>query len=295
MVKKAKLKNTLARFQANKKKTVALGMNPYNPMNFENQKHKKNNHKQITQKDILPFTEEESILFVGEGNFSFACSLAELFPSNAYRMIATCYDSETQVKEKYEDAVQKINTIEDLGGTVLYEIDATKLSSLKVFKNQRFDKIVFNFPHVGAGIKDQDRNIRSNQVMLKDFFYNAADLLSSRQVFNDMNDGEIMVTLKSGNPYDLWDIKKLAKQSGKLLTKTSFMFNPKLYPGYQHRRTIGFSEGLSKPENEEIIDKNCRTYVFVKVPPPPEKKKRVKKPPKNDKSNNAKHIKKTKE
>lgn len=131
-----------------------------------------------------------------KGNFSFARSVAELLPSIAYKIFATCYDSESDLKEKYEDAIENIQAIEDLGGTVLYHIDATKLAKLKQFKGKRFDKIVFNFPHVGAGIKDQDRNILTNQKLLQSFFENAAELLTSRILYNDMNDGEILVTLK---------------------------------------------------------------------------------------------------
>jgi len=268
MAKKKKLANRLAKFQEKRKKIV---LNEYNPLIskkllFLGNKNKNKIHKQQTQKDVIPFTEEDSILLIGEGNFSFARSVAELLPSITYKMIATCYDNEIELKEKYNDATENIKAIEDLGGKVLYHIDATKLASLKHFKGKRFDKIVFNFPHVGAGIKDQDRNVLTNQKLLQSFFDNAAELLTSRILYDDMNDGEILVTLKSGNPYDLWDIKKLAKSTGKLITKTSFQFNPYLYPGYHHRRTIGFEEGISKSENEEIIDKNCRTYVFINKP-----------------------------
>lgn len=35
----------------------------------------------------------------------------------------------------------------------------------------------------------------------------------------------------------------------------SFAFHPTLYPGYSHRRTIGFKEGLSKGSNEEIEER----------------------------------------
>lgn len=264
---KKKLAKTLSRFQEKRKKAI---LNEYNPLNSEkfhlSNKNKKKVHKQQTQKDIIPFTDEDSILLVGEGNFSFAKSIADLLPSITYKMVATCYDSKEDLNEKYNDANENIQAIEDLGGKVLYQIDATKLASLKQFKGKRFDKIVFNFPHVGAGIKDQDRNILTNQKLIQSFFDNAAELLTSRILYDDLNDGEILVTIKSGNPYDLWDIKKLAKSTGKLITKTSYYFNPNLYPGYHHRRTIGFEEGISKSENEEIIDKNCRTYVFINKP-----------------------------
>jgi len=111
-------------------------------------------------------------------------------------MVATCYDSKEDLNEKYNDANENIQAIEDLGGKVLYQIDATKLASLKQFKGKRFDKIVFNFPHVGAGIKDQDRNILTNQKLIQSFFDNAAELLTSRILYDDLNDGEILVTIK---------------------------------------------------------------------------------------------------
>jgi len=68
MAKKKKLANTLAKFQEKRKKAV---LNEYNPLKSEKLQLLKNNknkkHKQLSQKDVIPFTEEDSILFIGEG------------------------------------------------------------------------------------------------------------------------------------------------------------------------------------------------------------------------------------
>ncbi|KAG5460512.1 MAG: hypothetical protein BJ554DRAFT_7432, partial [Olpidium bornovanus] len=153
---------------------------------------------------------------------------------------------------------------------------------------------VFNFPHTGSGIKDQDRNVRANQELLLSFFASAAGLLAARAPGGPPGDagGEILVTVKSGKPYDLWRVKDLGKRAlpaaagaPRLVCKTSFAFDPALYPGYAHRRTAGFAEGLSAAANEEIVPPRGgkerapppRTYVFALAegacpeddPPPP--------------------------
>jgi len=71
MGKKKKLVNTLARFQEKRKKAA---LNEYNPLKSEKiqflkNKNKNKIHKQLTQKDFIPFTEEDTILFIGEGSF----------------------------------------------------------------------------------------------------------------------------------------------------------------------------------------------------------------------------------
>jgi 25S rRNA (uracil2634-N3)-methyltransferase len=44
----------------------------------------------------------------------------------------------------------------------------------------------------------------------------------------------------------------------------SFTFDPALYLGYAHRRTIGFKEGVSKEGNEEILrGEGCKTWEFA--------------------------------
>merc|ERR1712157_548390 len=118
----------------------------------------------------------------------------------------------------------------------------------------RFDRIVFNFPHVGLGIKDQAHNVTANQRLLLGFFRGAGGLLRPG--------GEIHVAMKRGMPYELWEPVKMATADRKLRFKTALEFHPENFPGYAHRRTLGFKEGSSKPANEELA-KGARTYVFV--------------------------------
>jgi 25S rRNA (uracil2634-N3)-methyltransferase len=124
-------------------------------------------------------------------------------------------------------------------------------------------KDLFSYFFLGAGIKDQEVNIRTNQTLVLNFLQTAAEFL---QCADDdvQKTGEIHVTLKSCEPYVSWDVKSLARQTGKLKTLTTVPFVAAAFPGYAHRRTIGFKEGLSAENNEEITDKDCKTFVFVR-------------------------------
>ena len=69
------------------------------------------------------------------------------------------------------------------------------------------------------------------------------------------------MSIKGGEPYASWRVKHLAAETG-LITKTSWIFDPTLFNGYEHRRTLGFKDGLSAGGNEEV-PKDSRTYVFT--------------------------------
>lgn len=84
-------------------------------------------------------------------------------------MIATCLDTRSVLLEKYPQAEAHIDALlaaaEDKGEVkVLYGVDATKLGGKEV-KRGGFDRIAFNFPHVGGLTKDVNRQVRYNQGM----------------------------------------------------------------------------------------------------------------------------------
>ncbi|ORX98055.1 hypothetical protein K493DRAFT_406721 [Basidiobolus meristosporus CBS 931.73] len=283
---KKKLKAALGRFIDKKAQTDKLLKHE----NLESKRKEKPKKSVNIQAVPFPFSIEDTILLIGEGNFSFARALGNLLGTGS-SIIATCLDSEEVLKTKYDDAEKLMAEFKEAGGVVLFEVDGTKLDKLKEIKGKRFTRIVFNFPHAGAGIKDQDRNIRVNQVLMRDFFASAVGYLTSRQS-GDPVDGEIHVALKTGKPYDLWNLKELAKSS-RLITKTSFPFLPEKYPGYEHRRTLGFKEGLSVGDNEEITSKNPRTYVFSFPPPDEEDVKKKKRSAELADENNDNNIRKS--
>ena len=73
-------------------------------------------------------------------------------------------------------------------------------------------------------------------------------------------DGSIVVTVFEGEPYELWNIRDLARHVG-LKVGRSFQFQSKAYPGYKHARTLGNIEGGGGWKGE---NRSARTYVLEK-------------------------------
>lgn len=97
------------------------------------------------------FDDNDRILLIGEGNFSFARAIADHYMQrNPALITATCLDSESVLYEKYGDeAKDNIEALQDLGVTVLFEVDGTQLNKHKLIRKNRYTKIIFNFPHAG--------------------------------------------------------------------------------------------------------------------------------------------------
>lgn len=103
---------------------------------------------------IIPFTPTDTILLIGEGNFSFTRSLfisdhpeiRHLPPAN---VTATAYDSEDVCYEKYPDARDIVADLRNRGVRVVFGVDAASVSTKKGFRGRKWRKIVWNFPHAG--------------------------------------------------------------------------------------------------------------------------------------------------
>jgi 25S rRNA (uracil2634-N3)-methyltransferase len=233
---------------------------------------------------------------------------------------------------------------------VVFRVDAGNLEACKEatggfplnkeLQVARWSKVVFNFPHLGAGHKDESRNILSNQLMLIRFLVSVAPLLSRGPVPSYMSSkgkarkgsadsepeeeveeseieseeprkdgfcvpphaGSLLITVRNCKPYTMWDIPTLAKRlpsvagtiiktapamgkglkapSSEQIEKVlslgqgkayrvwrSFRFSPEQYTLYSHRRTIGWKQGRSTDDNEDILrpgqqqnDREIRTF-----------------------------------
>jgi 25S rRNA (uracil2634-N3)-methyltransferase len=248
-------------------------------------------------KSLYPVRERSKILVVGDGNFSYSRSLIQIFGDESLNLVATCYDSEQELYSKYAEAAENVAFLRAKENcSVFFEVDAMALLKEKRLKNLSFHRIIFNFPHVGKGIKDKHRNILENQKLIQAFFFNCQNFLIPKSANNNITYGtnsikrlnlndleafesslpkgkesdseleaEIHLTLKTGDPYDLWQVKELAKTSG-LRCKETYDFLFEKYPAYRHRRTIGDtieSECTEDEHLDQIIDgKHCKTFVF---------------------------------
>ncbi|KAM7509073.1 hypothetical protein LguiA_019526 [Lonicera macranthoides] len=190
----------------------------------------------------------QRILLVGEGDFSFSLCLAKAFGS-ARNMIATTIDTQRDLVNKYGNGIENMREIEERGGLVLCGIDAKTMSQHFFLKTQRFDRIVYNFPHVGFIFPEGNGcQIKLNKRLVKGFLRNAKVLLRKEE-------GEIHVSHKDGDPYDKWDLVKKAEKIGLVLHET-VAFCKEKYPGYYNKRAHGnFSDAAFRLGD-------CTTFKF---------------------------------
>ena len=115
----------------------------------------------------------------------------------------------------YKPAIDR--TIKDLkknGALVFHGIDATKLDQQNQVEQldpdqSKFDRIVWNFPHGGfpdeeknehrgPGFEWQENVTENHSQLVQDFFDTAKALLKE--------EGKIIITHKTIEPFGLWDI-----------------------------------------------------------------------------------------
>jgi 25S rRNA (uracil2634-N3)-methyltransferase len=203
----------------------------------------------------LPFQSTDKILLVGEGDFSYAASLAT---SHAcVNLTATTLETKDVLLAKYPQASAHLSTLSSHSQTVLFSIDATKLGQPHapgasiLRKSPGFDVVIFNFPHVGGKSTDVNRQVRANQGLVVKFLEGAKRVLAPG--------GAVLLTIFEGQPYELWGVRNLARHV-ELSVERSMRFEKERFLGYSHARTLGNVENGWKGEERE-----ARMYVLRKA------------------------------
>nr|XP_043622631.1 uncharacterized protein LOC122594228 [Erigeron canadensis] len=213
---------------------------------------KKNNikwrRKQKEVRWLKHYSSDHRILLVGEGDFSFSLSLGMAF-GDASNIVATSLDSHDVLIKKYKEAKTNLETLHSLGAQLLHEVDALQMKLHTDLQMQKFDRIIYNFPHAGfLGREDDQQVIMMHRNLVSGFFKNASGMLQPK--------GEVHVTHKTSEPFHLWNIEELATQNSlTLLERAEFKLED--YPGYSNKRGAGMTSDASFPLGE------CSTYKFV--------------------------------
>ena len=115
----------------------------------------KNKKKQGTnpnQLPVVPFTLTDTILLLGEANFSYSLSLVNHHDIPSHQMLATSYDSERECYLKYPDGEANVKALLEAGVKVEFKVDAGNLEKCKAVGKGRWSRVIFNFPHAGMSL-----------------------------------------------------------------------------------------------------------------------------------------------
>ncbi|CAF1712896.1 heavy metal-associated isoprenylated plant protein 41 isoform X1 [Brassica napus] len=180
---------------------------------------------------ITHYSSKHQILLVGEGDFSFSCSLATRFRS-ASNICASSLDSYAdEVVRKYKKARSNLETLKRLGASLLHGVDATKLQLHPHLNSRIFDRIIFNFPHAGFHGKETDSSlIKKHRELVFGFLHGASHMVWA--------DGEVHVSHKNKPPFCHWKLEELASKCSLALTQC-VAFEKSEYPGYENKRGDG--------------------------------------------------------
>lgn len=218
-------------------------------------KRAKTNRPHLQNTGWLPFLHNSLVILIGEADFGFTVSC--LNENYMDEVIPTNYDSKDTILSKYPSSAQaNIDYLESDPRvcTLMYDVDATALCKHKrlrtLVENAQGKTIdfVFNFPHLGKSISDNDRNIRAHQELMLKFLQQTRQLCANSRV---------LITLFEGEPYASWEIKRLARECGLKLERSS-AFNWDQFPGYSHCLTA--KEGNTAKKQK---DRKARIYLFV--------------------------------
>lgn len=190
--------------------------------------------------DLVAQVASGRTLLVGEGNLSFALSLAKYPSIHANKIIASTLEGKNELSD---DAKANASKLQNFGATVLHGVNATKLSS--VFGSWNFDTIIFQFPHTASREPIEGHN--PNFILVRDFLISAAKQLTL---------GGVVVISAIDSPHyrGAFQFEEAASLAGFLPPK-DYSFNLHDYDGYTHTMTNAEDSALNS-------DDRLRTWVF---------------------------------
>ncbi len=190
--------------------------------------------------DLTSALARGTLLLVGEGNLSFALSLAGIAKFHPRQITATTYETEQNLTN---DAISNATALRYSGVAVINGVDATNLRAN--FGSERFDNIAFQFPNTGSREPIEGRN--PNFVLIREFLESASGQLTQG--------GKVFITAVDSPYYEgAFHFDEAAKITG-FKAPVKQPFNPDDFPGYEHSMTN---------EDESAIDDYDKfaTWIF---------------------------------
>jgi hypothetical protein len=163
-----------------------------------------------------------NVLFVGEGNLSFALTMSRKPSVTASSILATVYEAEEDLTDTAYDNARKLLK---LGCSVKTGVDATHLSD--TIGKRQFQTIIFQFPNVAS--RDPRYGQNPNHVLVTRFLKNAR---------NHLRPGGLIAISTVDSPFyeGAFKMDEAAQKAG-FMAPAIYTFDPKDYSGYTHQNT----------------------------------------------------------
>lgn len=196
-------------------------------------------HK-ATHFDFIGQVTQGRTLLVGEGNLSFALSLAHSSRMTPSRLFATTFETSDELST---DAIENAQALKARDVTVLHGVDATNMTN--TVGSWLFDNIVFQFPHAGYRGSEEGRN--PNFILVRDFLLSAFSQLH--------RNGQVLITAANTPHYrGAFQFVEAAETTGFQLPEV-YPFDLSQFPEYEHTMTRQSGSAL---ENHDTFS----TWVF---------------------------------
>lgn len=198
----------------------------------------------------------QRIIFVGEGNFSFSRCLVESWKNDMVEVYTTCYEPE--LNEVAQENVKHLRKFANV--FVKSNFDATKMDPEEL---GHFHLVIFMFPHVGGKMK-----IDKNRDLLKKFAQSASKILKEN--------GKILVTLcngQGGTPFD--EVQRLEADSWQIVKMMSYgqlglikvdKFQLENFPNYKSYGYRSQEKSFNTKEGTiHVFEKNPETLLYPQM------------------------------
>lgn len=137
--------------------------------------------KKATSADVR-YKSTHRTLVLGDGDFSFSKGLVEHVGGKAQQLVASSYDTFTDVTRKYKESRKNIAAVKKGHARVVHGVDAGNLHNHFPKQREYFHRVIFNFPHTG------EQRVHLNKELMRRFLFSAPYILHPN--------GQIHVTIK---------------------------------------------------------------------------------------------------
>ncbi|TKR81063.1 hypothetical protein L596_015001 [Steinernema carpocapsae] len=226
--------------------------------------------RHLIASESLPY-KGPSVLIMGDGNLSFSCAFARMFPK--FNIVASVVESKEEFKERYPSGSESLEELSSLPNVAVnFGVDATKLPEEW---RGRFQDIIMNFPHPGG-----KTNLKRSKELISGVFSSLQGIMTPNCRFHltlakrqsGLNHSAVKeqrsrCTEAPEHEKDSWQVLYIAS-SYQMLAESVNVFNPSLFLAYRSSGYKNRDQGFWNKNKADLISFVHFTEVPSTLPEP---------------------------